>query len=91
MPEPELLSGMRLRMPLLAGAALSIDAVEQAPVVRRGQQVTMLVRTAGIEIRAAGIAMSDGQLSERISVQNQTTRRQVEAVVRSSELVEVGL
>jgi flagellar basal body P-ring formation protein FlgA len=89
--DASLLSGMRLRLPLAAGGALSIDAVEQAPLVRRGQQVTVLARAEGLEIRAAGIAMGDGRLSDRINVQNQSTHRLVEAVVLSSELVEVGL
>ena len=85
------LAGLRLRLPLADGAALASDAVEQLPLVRRGQQVTLLARTAGIEIRVAAVAMSDGRQSERILVQNQSSHRQVDAIVRSSELVEVGL
>ncbi len=89
--DPSSLTGLRLRLPLAAGAALSSDVVEQLPLIKRGQQVTLLARSAGIEIRVAATAMSDGRQSERILVQNQSSRRQVDAVVRSSELVEVGL
>jgi flagella basal body P-ring formation protein FlgA len=85
------LTGLRLRLPLAVGVALSSDVVEQAPLIRRGQQVTLLARSGGIEIRVAAIAMSDGRQSERITVQNLSTRRAVDAVVRSGELVEVGL
>jgi flagella basal body P-ring formation protein FlgA len=89
--DPNSLVGLRLRFPLADGAALSSDAVEQLPLIRRGQQVTLLARAAGIEIRVAALALSDGRQSERILVQNQSSHRQVDAVVRTSELVEVGL
>jgi flagella basal body P-ring formation protein FlgA len=89
--DPNTLVGLRLRLPLADGAALSSDAVEQLPLIRRGQQVTLLARAAGIEIRVAALALSDGRQSERILVQNQSSHRQVDAVVRTSELVEVGL
>jgi flagella basal body P-ring formation protein FlgA len=89
--DPGSLAGLRLRLPLAEGAALSSDAVEQLPLIKRGQQVTLLARAAGIEIRVAATAMSDGRQSERILVQNQSSHRQVDAVVRTSELVEVGL
>jgi flagellar basal body P-ring formation protein FlgA len=85
------LDGLRLRLPLAAGAALSTEVVEQAPIVRRGQQVTLLARTAVMEIRVAAIAMSDGRPLQHISVQNQSTHQIVEAVVRSASLVEVTL
>lgn len=84
-------AGLRLRLPLAAGALLSTDFVEQAPLVHRGQQVTLLARTDAMEIRVAAVALSDGRPQQRISVQNQSTHQVVEAVVRSASLVEVTL
>jgi flagella basal body P-ring formation protein FlgA len=84
-------AGLRLRLPLASGAMLGVDAVEQAPIIHRGQQVTLLARTANMEIRVAAIALSDGRAQQRINVQNQSTHQTIEAVVRSATLVEVGL
>jgi flagella basal body P-ring formation protein FlgA len=82
---------LRLRLPLAAGAALTTSVIEQSPTVRRGQSVTLLARTDGLEIRVAAIAMTDGKTSERISVQNQSSHQVVQAIVRNANLVETGL
>jgi flagellar basal body P-ring formation protein FlgA len=85
------LAGARLRLPLNAGEVLSNDMLEQLPLVRRGQQVTLLARSAALEIRVNAIALADGHAEQHIQVQNQNSRQIVEAVVRSSDLVEVPL
>lgn len=85
------LAGTRLRQPMAAGEMLTTDKLEQAALVRRGQQVTLLARTSAMEVRVAAVALSDGQPQQRINVQNVNTRQVVEAIVRSSELVEVPL
>lgn len=87
----EQLPGRRLRLPLESGAVLTIDKVEQAPVVRRGQTVTLLAKGAGLEIRVAAVALADGGPQQRIAVQNQSTHQVVQAVVRDASLVEVEL
>ena len=53
------LEGYTAKRPLAAGAALSIDALAVAMVVKRGQSVTLLASASGIEVRAPGRAMSD--------------------------------
>jgi flagella basal body P-ring formation protein FlgA len=85
------LIGARLRRPLNAGEALDSDNLDRPPLIRRGQQVTLIARNPALEIRVAAVAMSDGQAEQRISVQNLNTRQIVEAVVRSGDLVEVPL
>ena len=62
--------GRRLRRPVGAGEALAIDALAVAPVVRRGEQVTLLARAGAMEIRVAAVALSDGRPDEHIRVQN---------------------
>jgi flagella basal body P-ring formation protein FlgA len=85
------LTGTRLRVPMNAGVALTVDALELAPLIRRGQQVTLVARAAGIEIRVAAIALADAGLAQHLSVQNLSSHQLVDAVVRSAALVEVGL
>jgi flagella basal body P-ring formation protein FlgA len=85
------IDGRRLRRPLAAGEALAIDALAVAPVVHRGEQVTLLARAGAMEIRVAAIALSDGRPEEHIRVQNPASQRVIEGVVRAAGLVEVPL
>ncbi len=89
--DPAQLAGQRLRRPVALGEALNADAVAIAPVVHRGQEVTLLARAGGMDVRVTVIAMSDGRPDERIRVQNPGSQRIVEATVRSAQLVEVPL
>ncbi len=85
------LAGRKLRRPLNIGEALSTDALVMAPVIRRGQQVTVLARAGAMEIRMNAMALTDGRPSERISVRNLSTNRVIEGVVAGDALVEVPL
>lgn len=85
------LQGHRLRRALPAGSALTVDALTPDILVRRGQQVTLIAQTGGIEIRAQGQALSEGAAHERVRVQNVTSRKVVEGVVESDGIVRVGL
>jgi flagella basal body P-ring formation protein FlgA len=85
------LVGQRLRMPLNAGEPLIRDVLAPAPLVHRGQQVVILARASGIEVRMMGVALSDGRISDHIRVQNLSSQRVVEAIVRSDALVEAPL
>lgn len=85
------LRGLRLRQPLAAGEVLTRAKLEAAAVVHRGQKVTLLARSGGIEIRVAAVALADGRQAERIQVQNENSRQIVEAVVRDAAVVEVPL
>jgi flagella basal body P-ring formation protein FlgA len=85
------LPGRRLKRPVLAGTALTHHLVDAEQIIRRGQKVTLVVDDAGMEIRMAGRALSDGALDQRIRVENVSSRRVVEGVVRSAEVVEIRL
>ena len=85
------LAGQRLRRPVAMDEALNADAVAVAPIVHRGQEITLLAHGGGMDVRVTVIALSDGRPDERIRVQNPGSQRIVEATVRSSQLVEVSL
>jgi flagellar basal body P-ring formation protein FlgA len=89
--EPAQLAGQRLRRAVAMGEALAADAVLTAPIVHRGQQLTLLARTSSMDVRVTVIALADGKPDERIRVQNPSSQRIVEAIVRSAQLVEVFL
>jgi len=85
------LAGQRLRRPVAMGEALAADSLVVAPVVHRGQQLTLVARAGGMEVRTTAIALADGRPDERIRVQNLASQKVIEAVVRSAELAEVAL
>lgn len=74
-----------------AGEILDPHSVRAPPLVRRGQTVTLIVRSGGLSVHAAGIVLGDAGLDERVSVRNAATSRMLQGVVRSSETIEVLL
>jgi flagella basal body P-ring formation protein FlgA len=89
--DPSRLALQRLRLPLAAGEALTLNKLESGSIVKRGQKVTLLARDGNVEIRVAAIALSDGRAADRIQVQNENSQQVVEAIVRDANLVEAGL
>lgn len=83
--------GKQLRRPLAAGTALTPDVIAAAPVVRRGQAVSLIGRAGSFEVRAEGRALADGAAGQRIAVENASSRRTVQGVVREDGSVEVAL
>ena len=89
--DPAALSAQRLARPIASGDSLTADTLAPANLIHRGQQVVLIARAGGFEVRTAGIALSDGHAAERIKVQNQSTQRVVEGIVRSANEVETPL
>lgn len=89
--DPALAVGRRLRRPLDEGQALTASTLMAPTLVRRGQQVSVEAQVGGLQVRMAGVARGDGALGDIIEVQNGTSGRVVQAVVRSEKSVEVLL
>ncbi len=87
---PAELSGRSVERTLAAGTPLTVDMFTSDPVVRRGQDVTLVVQVDGIEVRAAGRALQDAHAGARIKVENISSQRIVEGVAESSDTVVVG-
>jgi len=89
--DPNALDGQRLRRAVGAGEALSLEALTPTSVIHRGQEVTLVAGSGGFEVRMSAVALSDGRVSDRIRVQNLSSQRVVEGIVRSNSVVEVPL
>lgn len=87
--DPRQLVGRTLRKALPSGAVLTPDALEADVVIRRGQQVTLLAASGGIQVRASGRALADGRAGERLKVQNERSNVVVEGVVESPGVIRV--
>lgn len=85
------LEGMRARRSLTVGSLLAVDALTPDLLVKRGQQVMLLATVGGIEVRANGVALSDGTASSRIRVRNSSSSKVVEGIVDSDSTVRITL
>jgi flagella basal body P-ring formation protein FlgA len=84
------LKGRLTRRPIPAGTAIAADALDAALVVHRGQTVTLAAMTAGIEVRAPGLAMADAAANQRVKVQNRYSLKIVEGVADTDGVVRVS-
>jgi flagella basal body P-ring formation protein FlgA len=84
------LAGYTLKRPLGAGAALTADTMAADLVVKRGQQVTLLASVGGLEVRAMGLALNDAPAGGRAKVQNISSRRIVEGVVETADVIRIA-
>lgn len=89
--DPAQVIGQRLRRSLEAGAPVSAALLDAPLIVRRGQQVTLEALAGNFAVRVAGVARSDGALGQLIEVENGSSGKTVQAVVRSERTVEVLL
>lgn len=83
------LKGRLTRRPIPAGTAVTADALDAAYVVHRGQTVTLAAMTAGIEVRAPGLALADAAAHQRVRVQNRYSLKIVEGVADTDGVVRV--
>ena len=79
--DPAQAVGRVARRMLSAGAVLSAtDRVAQR-LIRRGDNVALVSRRGGVEVRVVGKALGDAGESERVTVENLSSRRVVQGVV----------
>lgn len=89
--DPAEVIGQKLRRSLEAGAPVSASLLDAPLIVKRGQQVTLEALAGGIAVRVGGVAKTDGALGQLIEVENGSSGKTVQAVVRSERTVEVQL
>jgi flagella basal body P-ring formation protein FlgA len=79
--DPEFAVGRVARRTLSAGSLLSANDLVAPRLVHRGDNVALVSRRGGVEVRVAGRAMGDAGANERVSVENLSSRRIVQGVV----------
>jgi len=83
------LSGKILKRTVPEGRLVTADLLNEEDIIKRGQRVILMVEQSGFMVQMAGTALSDGTINERIRVENNSSQRTVEGIVRSPQLVEV--
>jgi flagella basal body P-ring formation protein FlgA len=82
--DPALAAGRIARRALGAGSALTAADLSLAPVIRRGQPVTLVARAGGLEVRSSGRALADAAPGQAVAVENPGSRRIVQGVAQDS-------
>lgn len=83
--------GQRLRSSQRAGAVLSASVLEPAPLVYRGDMVTIMAQSDRFSITAPGEVRTAGAKGEMVKVKNLMSRKEIFARVVSSGIVAVDL
>ncbi len=81
--------GMKLKRRLLVGDPLTPAMVERPRIIERGQLVSILAASGGMEVRTSGKALEHGAVGERIDVLNVSTEQKLEGVVTEDGEVRV--
>jgi len=82
------LLGMTVKRRISAGDVVSRHLLQAAYLVQKGAQVTLHYRGDGFAVSTRAIALSDGVLGERISVQNISSGKVLDAIVTAENNVE---
>lgn len=83
--------GKVVRQTIPARQPLRRSALEEPALIRRGQQVKLLVQMDGAVIEASAVAQQDGKAGARIRVQVVDTRKTLTATVIGAQTVQVSL
>jgi len=84
------LEGMRARRPISYGDVLGRRHVEPIPVVHRGDEVQMTLRSENMHLSARGVALQDGGIGTRIRVKNTDTGKVLSGLVVEAGIVQLG-
>ncbi|MCK6190394.1 flagellar basal body P-ring formation chaperone FlgA [Pseudomonas sp. EYE_354] len=83
--------GQRLTRPVVTDQVLTLVHLEQAEVIRKGDQVVISASSGGLSVKMPGEALSNGGMSEQIRVKNLNSNRVIKARVTAPGQVEVAL
>lgn len=88
--DTESVLGKRLKTSLQGGALLYNHLLEEPPMVKRGDQVTIMAQSPKLQVTAPGEVREPGSLGEVVRVKNLMSRREIMAKVMDSGHVEVN-
>jgi flagella basal body P-ring formation protein FlgA len=83
--------GQTLRRGVTEGTPVGPQALAAPPAVRAGQEVSLEAGAAEFRVRMAGVARQDAALGEMVKVENVSSRKIVQGIVRSNKIVEIAV
>jgi len=88
--EPQEADGMEATRRLAAGSVVRANDIMAPRLVRRGEPVTIYVRSNGLTITALGRALGNGAAGDRVRIVADATSRTLDGVVEGSGAVRVA-
>ncbi len=88
---PEALVGKRMIRSVDQGAPISMDIVEEAPLIYKGDRVSLLINEDGFSISTMGLAKEDGFPGQQIAVMNLDSKKVVYGNVQDAATVKITL
>jgi len=82
--------GLQARTSFRPGQRIHLSQVRSPRLIRRGEEVTIIVERGGLRITAPGRALSDGHVGGRVTVLNLATKRKIMANVKHPGMVTVN-
>jgi flagella basal body P-ring formation protein FlgA len=83
--------GSIVKRAIKSGAVIDTTAIEEPPVIQRGEPVRIVINYKGLVVTATGIAKADGKKDEIIRVRNANSNKLIYCRVQAPGLVEVTL
>lgn len=80
--------GLTVKRALTRGEPLRAALLERPRVIKRGQSVTLVAGTGGLQVKTTGTALKDGAVGDRISARS-ASRRIIEGVVTEDGQIRV--
>ncbi len=81
--------GKRLRQTLKADTVLLANMVEDPPLIKRGDRVTIVAESPTLQVTALGVAQTKGGVGDQIRVKNCMNRKEIIARIVNASTVKV--
>jgi flagella basal body P-ring formation protein FlgA len=81
--------GKRLRQALKADTVLLAKMIEDPPLIKRGDRVTIVAESPTLQVTALGVAQTKGSVGDQIRVKNCMNRKEVIARIINASTVKV--
>ncbi|HAS88220.1 MAG TPA: flagella basal body P-ring formation protein FlgA [Desulfovibrio sp.] len=79
----------RIKIPVGTGQPIMLSAIEPAPVIARGDKVTLMFRSKHLKLTVPVEALEDAGVGQSITVRNLQSKRKVAATVVNAQTVQV--
>lgn len=86
----KLLANMEAKRNIKAGQVITPNSVVAQKMVLRGEHITIVAQSGGLNLRVKGKALMDGQIGQTIKVKNLNSKKLIYARVISAGIVKVN-
>jgi len=86
---PDEVIGLLARRTIPVAGVIPLDAIEQAPAIKRGELVTVVASLPGMEVRSSGVALGDARPGEAVRIRHSTSSKVIQARADTPGVVRV--